>query len=112
MDVATQRNLCVVFLQENEDGEPIVDAIIDRIMGNKNYRLVRVWKIIQGCFEPADILRSPMSVGHFHDRTFVKADKAKAAEIENKTIFLPKPGKIGRAGFGPFGVVIAGNDMT
>src|ERR1041385_8040241 len=53
-----------------------------------------------------------MSIGHLHYWSFVNTDETKSAVAENKAVFFPEPGKIGRAGFGPFGVVIAGNDMA
>ena len=32
--------------------------------------------------------------------------------LEVKAVFLPQPREIGRAGLGPLGIVIAGNDMA
>jgi len=112
MDMVAQRDLSVVFLQQVEDGVPVINAVIDWVVSHKNNRLVRVRKIFQRRFEPADILRRPVSIGHFHDRTFVKSDEAEPTVVENKPIFLPNPRKIRRAGFRPLGVVVAGDDVA
>src|ERR1051326_4894760 len=53
-----------------------------------------------------------MAVAHLHNGPFMQPDESKAAVLEHKTIIAPDLREIGRAGFRPFGVVIAGNDVA
>src|SRR6266702_377223 len=112
MDMAAESSLRVILFEEVKDDEPVGDAVINGIMGDKDDGLIFIGRGLEFTFEPANILRCPMTIAHFHDRPFVHADETEAAVFKNETVIFPDPGKIRSSRLGPFGVVIARNDVA
>ena len=112
MDVAAQSNLNIVLFQQIEDHKPIGNVLVDWVMGDEDQRLVGIVLVFESLVQPPDVLRSPVAVAHFHQRTLMQADKAKTAELKHKPVLVPEAGEVGGARFGPLGVVIARHDVA
>src|SRR5262249_31324600 len=112
MHVAAKHRLDVVTLEQIERDGPVVYPIINRVMGNENNGLFGVVHGFHSRFQPAQILRRPMTISNFHDWPLVHPDESVAFGLKVKTVRAPDPWEIGRAGFAPFGVVIAGDDVA
>src|ERR1051325_4755272 len=82
MDVAAERGLGVVLLKQIEHDEPIVDLVVDRVVGDEDDGLITVRHALERLFQPAHVFGRPMAIAHFHERTLVHGDEAKAAEFE------------------------------
>ena len=99
-------------LQLVENDVPVGDARVQRIVADENRRLQGLSPARQKAVEPAHVLGRPVPVAHPQDRTLREPDETEAVALKDKAVVAPEPGDVRTARFGPFRVVIAGDDVV
>ena len=109
--MTTQDNLRIVFLEQLQHHKPVRNAVINRVMGDEDDRLV-FRQVLQSLLEPAHILRRPVAIAHLHQRPLMHANETIPAVLEDEPVLLPDSRKVRRAGLGPLRVMVAGQDVA